>query len=154
MGKVDLSKYHKVGIVTKELAKKVDFNFTGVVYAAPGLIKHIKRRHERGKDALDHDIVKDIISVIEKIISSPDYIGKHPKKIGTSIEFVKKMGENLLVAVDVDLSNKYIYVSSLYPISEGKIKNRVNSGRFIKYLDNGIEEVAVTNKELIAEKSE
>ncbi|KYH34257.1 hypothetical protein CLTEP_18320 [Clostridium tepidiprofundi DSM 19306] len=147
MEKVDLSRYHKVGIVTEELAKKADFDFTGVVYAAPGLIKHIKRRHERGKDALDHDIINNILSVIENIISSPDYIGKHPKKVGTSIEFVKKMGENLLVAVDVDLSNKYIYVSSLYPISEGKIKNRVNSGRFVKCTDRGMEEVAVTDKE-------
>lgn len=142
MKKTDLSKYHKVGKISEEIADAVEFKFTGSVYAAPGVIKHIRKRHKKGKDALSPEVIDDILETIKRIIASPDYLGKHPKKIGTSIELIKKIDDNILVAIEVDLNNDYIYVSSLYPISESKIVNRLNNGRFIKYSDESLQEAA------------
>lgn len=96
---------------------------------APGVKKHIVKRH---KNDLNANVLKDISHYIKEVINSPEYVGKHPKKIGDSIELVKKIENNLLVAIEVDLTDKYIYVASLYPITESKLLNRVNSGRFKK----------------------
>ncbi|MFU0824447.1 PBECR2 nuclease fold domain-containing protein [Clostridium sp.] len=133
MEKSDIHKYSKVGKITEDVASIVNFKYTGDVYAAPGVIKHIKKRHARGHDSLSKKVIDNILPTIENVISEPDYIGNHPRKEGTSIEFVKKVDENLLVAVEADLNNNYIYVASLYPISESKLNNRINSGRLIEY---------------------
>lgn len=142
MSNPPLNKHHKVGKISKEIASIANFNFTGDVFATPGAIKHIQKRHKFGKNSLTPKVMNNLLSVIKQVISSPDYIGKHPNKIGNSIELVKKIHNNILVAVEVDLDNDYIYVSSMYAISDGKIRNRVNSGRFIKFLDVSLEEVA------------
>lgn len=131
VGKSDMHKYSKVGKVTEDIASLVNFKYPGDVYIAPGAIKHIKKRHERGHDSLSKNVIDNILPTIEYIISDPDYVGSHPNKIGTSIEFVKKLDENILVAVDADLNSNYIYVASLYPISESKLNNRVSSGRLV-----------------------
>lgn len=133
MKKIDIHRYSKVGKITKDLSNKINFGYTGEIYASPGVIKHIKKRHKNGKNALSYKIINNILPTIEDIILAPDYIGTHPCKVGTSIEFVKKVDVNLLVAVEVDLDNNYIYVASLYPLSESKLNSRITSGRLIKY---------------------
>ncbi|MEJ8553437.1 PBECR3 domain-containing polyvalent protein [Tepidibacter sp. Z1-5] len=65
-------------------------------------------------------------------MNEPEYIGTHPKKVDTSIEFIKKINDNILVATELDIKENYIYVASMYPIHQSKIDNRVNSGRFKK----------------------
>lgn len=144
MNNVNLDKYYKVGFISNEVANIADFKFNGNVYAAPGVIKHIIKRHSSGKHPLSTTAIDNIIETISKILLTPDFVGKHPDKIGTSIELVKKLDDNLLVALEVDLNNKYIYVASLYPISQGKINNRLNSGRLVSLNNSNIDDVAAT----------
>ncbi|WP_314250066.1 PBECR3 domain-containing polyvalent protein [Abiotrophia defectiva] len=47
-------------------------------------------------------------------MGSPDYMGKHPK--GQSIEFVKKLEENTLVAVRINQSK--LTVRTMHALSE------------------------------------
>lgn len=143
-----IDNYYRVGEITKDMADIAQLKFNGFVYAAPGVIKHIKKRHKSGESALSPQVISDIIPTIEKIILKPDYIGKHPSKIGTSMELVKRIDDNILVALEVDLDCEYIYVSSMYPVTEGKIKTRLNSGRFIKSSNIELDEVAV-DKDII-----
>lgn len=127
--KRNLDNYYIVGTVDSTLAALVNFRYTGTIYAAPGVIKHIKKRHghELNKKFLD-----DLLSTIKIIINSPDYIGNHPKKMGIGIEFIKKLDTNLLVGVEVDLDDNYIYVATMHPIVQAKIDIRLNSGRLKK----------------------
>lgn len=127
--KRNIKLYEVVGKINKQLAQFAEFNYEGKVYMAPGVKKHIIKRH---KNDLNEEVLNNMYSYIKKVIEEPDYVGKHPKKIGNSIELVKKIVDNLLVAIEVDLTEKYIYVASLYPITESKLLNRVNSGRFKK----------------------
>ena len=42
-----LDAYYIVGQVTTDIASLANFKYTGTIYAAPGVIKHIKKRHKR-----------------------------------------------------------------------------------------------------------
>ena len=84
---VDLSKYEIVRFIDDEIANLTDCDYVGKIYAAPGVIKHIRKRHE---SELSEDILLNIIDTIKNVLKSPEYVGTHPKKKGTSIEFVKK----------------------------------------------------------------
>lgn len=79
---VDLSKYEVVGFIDEDLANITNCSYTGEIYAAPGVLKHIKKRHSH---ELSEDILLNIIDIIKTILESPEYIGTHPKKIGSSI---------------------------------------------------------------------
>lgn len=118
----------KVGNIKKDLVKIVGFEKTGDVYLSNGTINHIIKRH---KEELSNEIVKDLVKTIKSVLSKPDLIGKHPKK-EKSIEFVKKIDDNILVAIKTDLVDDYLYVSTMYPIKEAKIKRRIHSGRLKK----------------------
>jgi ATP-dependent RNA circularization protein (DNA/RNA ligase family) len=120
--------YDQVGYITTDIAKIGDFPYTGEVYISPGAKKHIIRKH--GKE-LGRHILENLTEAIEKVISSPDYIGVHPNKQKESIELIKRIGKNILVAIEVDLEENYIYVSSMYPITKSKLVNRIDTGRVI-----------------------
>lgn len=137
-----LNDYHNVGEVNKYMAHLADFEYPGTVYVAPGAIKHIKKGH---KSQLNNDVLENLITVIKNIILSPDYVGHHPEKKGTGIELVKNLGDNLLVGLEVDLNDNYIYVATMYPIKPSKIDNRVYSGRLKKYVEpEQLGDIAVT----------
>ena len=89
-----------------------------------GLIKHISKKHPNQIKYLKN--VKDILD-------NPDYIGVNPKE-PDSIELVKVYADNILIAIKLDYNNGYYYLASLYDISNGKVNNRLNSGRLKKYL--------------------
>lgn len=95
----------------------------GPILQADGLEVHIKKHHP---DMLDS------ISIIPQIIKKPDYIGHNPKE-PHSIELVKKISKNLMVCVKLDCEKNYLYVASLYSITDGKLENRVKSGRLKPY---------------------
>lgn len=57
---VDLSKYEVVGYINKEIAELANIEYQGNIYAAPGVIKHIKRRH---KYELSQQILDNIIYI-------------------------------------------------------------------------------------------
>ncbi len=82
-----------------------------------GLKKHVEKRHPHCAPYLDN---------IEDILNSPDYIGT---KDATSIELIKVYDNNVLLALQIDKSNDYFYIASLYDISDAKLNNRLHSGR-------------------------
>ncbi len=127
---VDLSKYTVVGSIDKDIASLTNCTYTGNIYAAPGVLKHIKKRHSH---ELSEEVLSNIIEVIKSVLEFPEYLGIHPKKVGTSIEFVKKIDDNILVATELDIKDNYIYVASMYPVNQSKIDNRLHSGRLKKF---------------------
>ena len=94
----------------------------GPIYQSYGLLAHIQKRHPSEVSNL---------SYVPEIISSPDYIGKHPKE-PDSIELVKILSGNIMVCIKLDRDENYLFVASVFEISEGKLKNRINSGRLNK----------------------
>lgn len=95
----------------------------GPIYQSPGVSVHVQGHHPNCVKYLSH---------LSEIISAPDYIG-HNQKEPDSIELVKNLGENILVAVKLDKKDGYLYVASLYDISQGKIDRRLSSGRLKKF---------------------
>lgn len=127
---VDLSKYEIVGCINKEIADLANIEYQGNVYAAPGVIKHIKRRH---KNELSEEILDNIIDTIKVVLKQPEYVGCHDKKVGGCIEFIKKIDDNILVATELDIKEGYLYIASMYPIKQAKIDTRLNGGRIKPY---------------------
>jgi len=127
---VDLSKYEVVGYINKDISELANIEYQGNIYAAPGVIKHIKRRH---KDELSQEILDNIIDIIKYVLSNPEYIGYHSKKMGKSVEFIKKIDDTILVATELDIKEGYLYIASMYPIKQAKIDIRLNSGKIKRY---------------------
>ena len=88
-----------------------------------GLSVHVGKRHP--------GCVK-YINDVKMILTSPDYIG-HNAKEPDSVEYVKVMDKNVLVAVKLDTRKRYLYVASIYDISSAKLQKRLASGRFVKF---------------------
>lgn len=99
----------------------------GPIYQSKGLVKHTQRHHP---DLVAR--VEDIPSVIQ----APDFIGVHPKE-PDSIELVKRMNGNVMVCVKLDKKENYLYVATVFEITEAKLNNRLSSGR-LKNIDFSI----------------
>jgi len=124
----DLSRYMHVGIITEKIANIKNFKYPGDVYAAPGLIKHIQKHNHKFSEA----ILEDLFGTMKIILSAPDYVGCDPNQEGTSLELIKMIDDNILIALQFDIIENYIYVASLYPVTESKIHNRLYSKRIVK----------------------
>ena len=118
--------YKKVGAIDKEIADRVGFDFYGNVYASPGVLKHIKKKH--GKQ-LTRNIKDNLKVMMERIIVKPDFIGMNKRKNKDgALELVKKIDAYIMLILEVDIDKKYIYVSSMYPVTKSKMKNKLYSG--------------------------
>ncbi len=95
----------------------------GSIYQSLGLVKH---------EAKHHPNMPSHIEDIPMVLAEPDYIGKHPKELN-SIELLKVLNSNIMVCVKLDSKNNYLFVASVYEISQAKLLNRLNSGRLKKY---------------------
>lgn len=125
-----VSSYYWVGKISPAIAKIVNFDYTGVVYMSGGVIKHVLKKH---KSQLSKQNLNDLVSCIKMVIRKPDYIGAHPDKPNKSVELVKYIHNNhILVAIEFDEENDYIYVASMYPITDAKLKSRLESKRLKK----------------------
>lgn len=93
------------------------------IMQSDGLAVHVQKHHpnEYGN-----------IELIPSIIAEPDYIGQNPKE-PDSIELVKGVDANVMVCVKLDKKHGYHYVASVYEISNGKLQNRIQSGRLKKF---------------------
>ena len=112
----------KIGDIDEQYNKVLDSNFSLLpIYQSKGFIKHIQKRHPNCLKYIDN---------ISNILSTPDYIGSKDEK---SIELIKKIDNNILLALNIDKNNQYFYVASLYDVTESKINNRLNSGQLKKY---------------------
>ena len=126
--------YKRVGYLRQKIANELGIEFTGVIYASPGVLKHIMKRH--GKH-LDRKTNASILDWMKKILDDPDYIGIYKNGEGqTAVEFIKRVYTNLLLGVEVDEEKEYIYVTTMYPITDKKIENRVYSGKLINIKEN------------------
>lgn len=127
----NINSFYWVGKVSPNTGKIVDFNYSGVVYMRYGVIKHVLNKH---RSQLSKQNILHPIACIKKVIKEPDYIGSHPDKLTTSIEFIKYIHDNhILVAIEADVKEGYIYVSSMYPITEAKLESRIYSERVKKF---------------------
>ena len=125
----DFSKLFRVGEYIEEFNSLTGQHLPcGSIYQSYGLKAHIQKRHPSEVANL---------SLVPNIISSPDYIGKHPKE-ADSIELVKVLSGNIMVCIKLDKRENYLFVASIFEISEGKLKNRINSGRLKKLTNHKI----------------
>ena len=121
--------YKRVGYLKRSITKKLGIEFSGVVYASPGVFNHILKRHKKQFDKKDRDC---ILRCMKDIINKPDYIGLYKGACGQSaVQFVKKLYMNMLLGIDIDTENGYIYVSTMYPITDMKINSKVYNGELI-----------------------
>ncbi|MCL2019712.1 MAG: PBECR2 nuclease fold domain-containing protein [Oscillospiraceae bacterium] len=102
------------------------------IYRSKGLPAHmVKQRHF---NCLKH------IDDIPEIILNPDYIGLHIESDDAfSVEYIKVLKRNVLVAVKIDGKSDYLYVATVHDIQESKLQRRLHSGRF-KKIENISEE--------------
>lgn len=77
-------------------------------------INHIERHREDFTDPLFLDIVFRDLSLI---VSNPDFISENKKN--NSLQIVKKMEDNVLVAVRIS-SGPILKIKTIYPINETK----------------------------------
>ena len=112
--------YKKVGKLQNSIGELLELDFPKVVYASPGVIKHIKKRH--GKQL--------------------DYFGiSNKKNLVKSIELIKSIDNiELLLGLEIDAADKYIYVATLYPITIGKLNSKLFKGNIVKASNSGIKE--------------
>lgn len=131
--------YKKVGKLKKSIGELLKLEFPDYVYISPGVIKHIKKRH--GKQ-LTKKIKDNIIEVIEEIIREPYYVGIMNKNDGSqSIELIKRVDNILLLlGLDTDMIDKYIYVATLYPITSCKVRGKLFNNRLIVLCSDEINE--------------
>ena len=96
-----------------------------IIYRSKGLPAHmLKSNHAKCLKYIDY---------IPQIISSPDYIGINPNEEGETIELIKRYKDNILIGIKVDENKGYLYISTMYDISESKIQRRLYSGRLKKF---------------------
>ncbi len=129
----------QVGTLTKEQADLIRNNLDSSfslnecdILIGSNNIEHIKNKHE--------DEFNNYNQHISEILSSPDYIGLHPNK--KSIEFIKQLDINILIAVRIKNKNP-LWMKSFFEISSKKLQNYIANGRIIKVC-NSLNEVAST----------
>ncbi len=107
-----------VGKLQERITEKLNINLPNEnIHMYPGFKKHIEKRHP--------DCIK-YISNIQNIVNNPDYIGIHPSE-ENSVELVKVFDKNILLSINLSTKTEkeYLYVSSLYEISQAKLDNRI-----------------------------
>ncbi|QQP15001.1 hypothetical protein FJQ98_16790 [Lysinibacillus agricola] len=84
--------------------------------------KH-KNEFDNEKQYIEH------VKAIPDVIRNPEYVGVHPS--GKSIEFIKKIDKNLMIAVRINTKGNLVFRTS-YPIKDSKLNNYISSGRVKK----------------------
>lgn len=123
--------YKKVGKIKISISELLEPDLPRIVYASPGVINHIKKRH--GKQ-FTKKMKDNIIDTMEKVIKDPEYFGlDYERGNGGSLELIKKVDNIiLLLGLEFDLEDKYIYVATMYPITLSKMNSRIFRGRLTK----------------------
>lgn len=121
--------YKRVGYLKSNIVSMIGIDFTGIIYASPGVLKHISKRHSKQFNTKSSDT---IIRWMRKIINKPDYVGAYINKEGQiAVQIIKRMYTNMLLGIEIDREKKYIYVATMYPITDKKINNKLKSGKLI-----------------------
>ena len=91
------------------------------IYRSKGLPAHMIKRN--------HILCLKYIDYIPDIIREPDYVGINPNESASSLELIKRYADNVLLGIKLDADQNYLYVSTMYDVSEAKISRRLYSGR-------------------------
>jgi len=120
-----LEKEIEVGLYNHDFNKILNTEIKqSKIIRSEGLISHLIKRK--------HFIALKYIDSIPDIIKNPDYIGINPnEKENASIEFVKCFKDNILLGIKVDSIKGRLYVSTMYDISDSKLKRRLYSKRLV-----------------------
>ncbi len=131
--------YKKVGKIKVSISELLGLDLPRIVYASPGVVNHIKKRHGR---QLTKRIKDNITDIMEKVIKEPEYVGiNYRRGPGGSIELVKKIDNIIiLLGIEIDLEDQYIYIATMYPITLSKMNARIYRGRLIKIEDTQLKE--------------
>ena len=112
----------KVGFLDQRLISLLDLNLKPAdIFIGQSNIEHMQKEHP--------DDFAKYFALLPQILSSPDYVGKHPSK--GSIEFIKQLNENVLVAVRASQSGK-LFARSIYVINKEKLARYIESGTTVK----------------------
>ncbi|WGT37997.1 PBECR2 nuclease fold domain-containing protein [Lysinibacillus sp. 1 U-2021] len=84
-------------------------------------------KHKNDFDSEEQYI--DHVKAIPDVLRDPEYVGIHPN--GNSIEFIKKIDKNLMIAVRINNKGNLVFRTS-YPIKDSKLNNYISSGRVKK----------------------
>ena len=114
----------RVGYLKKDLINLLKLDLKpGEIVLLPGGIKHIRRKRKQ--------IYLGYITKIPEIIDKPDYIGKNPK-YSNSVEFIKKINKNVLVAIRPN--NKGILnVATMFEVTDSKISRMLKYSRIFSF---------------------
>ena len=96
----------------------------GDVFQSVGLGIHVRKRHPNFICYLDK---------ISDIIETPDYVGINPGE-PNSIEMVKCFNDNIQIGIKLDAANNYLYVATLFDVTDSKIEKRIESGRLKRFI--------------------
>lgn len=119
--------FKRIGYLRQKTSYFLGIENTGIIYASPGVIKHIKKNHSR-QFLFKSD--NDIIDLMRKVADDPSYIGIRYKDSDViSLEFIKKIDRYILLGIEIDINSNYIYVCTMYPITEEKLNSRMISGK-------------------------
>ena len=131
--------YKKVGKIKISISELLEPDLPRTVYASPGVINHIKKRHGR---QFTKKMKDNIIDIIERVIRESEYVGlDYRRGNGGSIELIKKVDNViLLLGLEIDLEEQYIFVATMYPITLSKMNARIYRGRLIKIEDTDLKE--------------
>lgn len=118
----------RIGYLKREVSLELGINKTGVIYVSLGAIKHIRRNHYKQFYFKGNN---EIVELMKKIVEKPTYRGVHYRDNEyISLEFIKKIDKTiLLLGIEIDIASNYIYVRTMYPISEKKFNNRLLSNK-------------------------
>lgn len=123
--------YKKVGKLKISISELLELDLPRIVYASPGVVNHIKKRHGR---QLTKKMKDNIIDIIQKIIKNPEYVGLDCGRVSVgSFQLIKKVDNIiLLLGLEIDIEEQYIYVATMYPITLSKLNARVYKGKLLK----------------------
>lgn len=121
--------YKKIGKIDKKLLKDLGIDFNNEVYIDTSVLRHIKKRH---KKQLTKNIIKNISTAIEKVIKSPEYVSISKNENNISLKFMKKIDIQIVVVLNFDFEEGYIYIATMYPLVKKRFKSKVESGDVLK----------------------
>ncbi|MGL5416611.1 MAG: PBECR2 nuclease fold domain-containing protein [Clostridium sp.] len=121
--------YKKIGKIDKKLLKDLGISFNNEVYIDKSVLKHIRKRH---KKQLTKNIKNNINTVIEKIIKNPDYVGINKNKDNISLKFIKKIEVQMVVVLNFDYEEEYIYIATMYPLIKKRFNSKIENGDILK----------------------
>lgn len=121
--------YKKVGKIDKVLADDVGLDYYGDVYISRGAFNHILKKH--GKQ-FTKNIKENLSIIIERIIGNPDFVGKSKRRGESALRIVKKVDAYIMLVLEVDKEEGYMYVATMYPLTKSKLKNSIYSGSLLE----------------------